>query len=84
MAWMFRYTTALFTICNECMDDSIKMKEGIMTEAKEEHCEWKQTDEWEGTVWDSDCGESFYLEEGTPKDNGMNFCAYCGRKLKCC
>ena len=31
--------------------------------------------------WDTQCGESFYLENGTPADNKMKYCPYCGYKL---
>jgi len=32
--------------------------------------------------WETSCGESFYLEDGTPRDNNMRFCPYCGRRLE--
>ncbi len=27
------------------------------------------------------CGEEWYLEDGKPKDNNMNFCPQCGAKM---
>ena len=27
------------------------------------------------------CGEEWYLEDGKPKDNNMNFCPRCGTKM---
>lgn len=27
------------------------------------------------------CGEEWYLEDGKPKDNNMNFCPRCGAKM---
>lgn len=27
------------------------------------------------------CGEEWYLEDGKPKDNNMNFCPHCGAKM---
>lgn len=31
--------------------------------------------------WDTACGGMFILLADTPKQNGMNFCCYCGRAL---
>lgn len=27
------------------------------------------------------CGEEWYLEDGKPKDNNMNFCPWCGARM---
>lgn len=43
-------------------------------------CTWVH-DEWEDS-WDTACGEKFQLTEGTPRDNGMKYCCYCGGELK--
>ena len=32
--------------------------------------------------WVTTCRNYFQLNEGTPKDNGMNFCLFCGKTLK--
>ena len=32
--------------------------------------------------WETDCGEMFILNEGTPVDNSMKFCCYCGKPLR--
>ncbi len=42
-------------------------------------CEWK--DDGEGN-WNSSCGECWTLIDGTPKDNRMRFCCYCGKPLR--
>ena len=42
-------------------------------------CGW-QYDE-SGEYWETDCGEAFVLLDGTPADNGMRFCCYCGKRL---
>lgn len=41
-------------------------------------CNWKQD---EDGVWETECGESFELNEGSPHDNGFRFCMYCGMPL---
>jgi len=45
-------------------------------------CTWSQDSyETEYNVWNTDCARVFQLSEGTPADNGMRFCCYCGRKI---
>lgn len=44
-------------------------------------CEWEMTDSDHGT-WESDCENTFTLIEGTPTQNNLRFCCYCGRPLK--
>ena len=41
-------------------------------------------DKWgfEGTFKCSACGELWSLIDGTPQDNGMNFCPNCGARMK--
>lgn len=41
---------------------------------------WKETDDgWDGTYYVcSECGCPWTLIDGTPEDNGMNFCPNCG------
>lgn len=46
-----------------------------------EHCFWIHGDDWDADYWDTQCGEAFTLLEGTPLENKMKFCPYCGRKL---
>ena len=32
-------------------------------------------------VWVTDCGESFAIHEGSPGQNGLQYCCFCGRRL---
>jgi NADH pyrophosphatase NudC (nudix superfamily) len=32
--------------------------------------------------WETLCGEAFTLNVGSPSENKMKFCPYCGRRLK--
>jgi hypothetical protein len=41
-------------------------------------CEWIEDEEGN---WSTECRRLFCLNEGTPKENGMNFCCYCGGAL---
>ena len=44
----------------------------------QQKCEW--TEDSDGT-WNTDCGNSFVLNEGKPDDKNMNFCLFCGGVL---
>lgn len=45
---------------------------------------WIEKDGWDGDVYYdcSVCGESWTTIEGTPWDNGMNYCPNCGAKME--
>jgi hypothetical protein len=45
-----------------------------------EFCEWTQED-YDNTTWET-CSDPFCLNEGTPSENGMKFCCFCGKPLK--
>lgn len=47
----------------------------------EEACEWTLFDE-ETNAYNTTCGGAFWLNDGSPKDNGFKYCPYCGRKIK--
>lgn len=41
-------------------------------------CHWREDSEGN---WHMDCGTIYIINHGTPKENGMNFCHKCGKKL---
>lgn len=43
-------------------------------------CIWTRDNEY--GYFSTGCGETFCLEDGTPKQNGLKFCCYCGSKLE--
>lgn len=47
----------------------------------EKRCCWQQED-WDSGVWFTDCNNAFWLEDGSPEDNKMIFCPFCGKKLR--
>ncbi len=51
----------------------------LSPEAPVIQCLWTQVED--GGDWDTSCGDLFTLLEGTPKDNDMKYCAYCGGVL---
>jgi hypothetical protein len=46
-------------------------------------CRWLQDGDEESDTWAASCGRHRYfsLNEGTPKDNHMSHCCYCGKPL---
>ena len=44
-------------------------------------CAWSYVDGDLADYWDTECGASFCLEDGTPADNGMLFCHHCGKLI---
>ena len=44
-------------------------------------CKWTLLDD-DFNTYSTGCGELFCIENGTPKENKLKFCAYCGRKLE--
>ena len=46
-------------------------------------CAWTRSQEWEDSdCWKTDCGNAWRLDDGTPSENHMSFCPFCGRKLE--
>jgi len=43
------------------------------------NCVWTQDSD--GSAWATGCGNLFEITIGTPKENGMCWCCFCGRKL---
>ena len=41
-------------------------------------CQWRE--DFDGN-YDTDCKQSFCMIDGTPEENGMRFCCYCGKPL---
>jgi hypothetical protein len=42
-------------------------------------CVWRLD---EDGFWRGSCGIPWWMETGTPKQNGMNYCPRCGKRLK--
>ena len=50
-------------------------------EREEKGCEWRE-EGYEGGTWETSCGKAFSLIDGTPEENEMKHCPYCGGVLK--
>ena len=35
----------------------------------------------DGFAWETSCGGLFVINDGTPRENDMEFCPYCGKRL---
>lgn len=42
-------------------------------------CEWKQD---EDGIYHTGCGNAFYFDNGTLKENKQKFCGYCGKMIE--
>lgn len=65
--------------------DVIEREINAIPSADRPRGEWIDLDDkwgFEGTFKCSACGELWSLIDGTPQDNGMNFCPNCGAKMK--
>lgn len=45
---------------------------------KDQRCYW--TEDPDGQ-WETSCGNTFVIIDGSPADNDMTYCCYCGKKL---
>jgi hypothetical protein len=48
--------------------------------AQPDKCEWAQEDE-SSDAWDTGCGRTFLINDGTPSENDMCYCCFCGKTL---
>ena len=44
-------------------------------------CTWQQDGDSDSGAYGTSCGRYFNLEDGTPEDNRLAWCCYCGKKL---
>ncbi len=59
-----------------CRDNKQAVLE--LCERVEKQCVWAEQE----YAWETTCGNAFTLDNGTPADNKMLFCPYCGGSLK--
>jgi hypothetical protein len=51
-------------------------------EQEQEECRWLQDGDEGSSTWQASCSRRYFmLEDGTPTDNRMSHCCYCGKKL---
>lgn len=59
---------------NEVLKNAFEANKDLV---QAEMCRWKK-DDW---AWQTDCGNAFRLEYGTPADNDMLYCCFCGKTI---
>ena len=64
-------------------DISVILEELPSFKPQEKTGHWIEEDMFDGDVAYrcSECSELFWIESGTPKDNGYDFCPKCGKRL---
>lgn len=53
-----------------------------MARTKKDTAGWCAWTEDEDGNWDTGCDEKHVLNTGTPAENGMRYCCYCGNPVK--
>ena len=59
--------------CKECPALGASELKGVVS------CGW--TLDHDEFAWDTGCGHLFILNDGTPKENEMVYCPFCGNKI---
>ena len=79
---------AKYIVSRKPANSDVSVTQDVLTDIKtgqsieKETCSWIQEDDPEICYWKTGCGNSFYFTDGTPADNRMKFCCYCGKLLK--
>lgn len=42
-------------------------------------CAWRDNFD---AIYETECGNLHIIDDGSPEDNGMRYCCYCGKELK--
>lgn len=58
-----------------------KLADHMAALAEPETCTWQQDGDSDSGSYGTSCRRYFNLEDGTPEDNKMAWCCYCGKKL---
>lgn len=68
-------------MAEEAWDKAITALKAALEQPDE--CSWMQDGDHDSDMWAAGCGRHRYftLNEGTPSENGMKHCCYCGKPL---
>lgn len=47
----------------------------------ESKCKWTQEAGYDDQCYHTSCGNAFYMNDGTPKENDMEYCCFCGEEI---
>lgn len=76
----------IYEACWTCEFANAGCKDALIIEAAEalenrgQGCKWRYLEDVD--AWETDCGQMHIINDGTPAENGMIYCTYCGRKLR--
>ena len=57
------------------------LRAALAQQAEPETCTWHQDGDSDSGVYATSCRRFFNLTDGTPEDNKMQWCCYCGKRL---
>ena len=60
---------------------SAALRAALAQQAEPESCAWHQDGDSESDLYATSCRHYFSLNEGTPEDNKMHWCCYCGKRI---
>jgi hypothetical protein len=66
-----------------CVDALNSLEAALEQKAELVACHWHQDGDFESNTWAASCGQDRYftLTDGTPNENDMTHCCYCGKQL---
>jgi len=71
-------------VCDQTFHEITGIRERIVYNqlpgAGKKVCGWK-LDETYGDAYDTGCGKMFAITDGTPADNKMKYCPFCGKRI---
>ena len=63
------------------IDELNNLRAALAQQEEPETCTWHQDGDSDSGVYATSCRRFFNLDDGTPEDNRLAWCCYCGRKL---
>ena len=74
----YQYHGAPFLACDGAID---ALRAALAQQDESETCTWHQDGDSDSGFYATSCRRFFNLDDGTPEDNRLAWCCYCGRKL---
>ena len=66
---------------NKLGDAILALRAALAQQAEPETCTWQQDGDSESGLYATSCRRYFSLDDGTPEDNRLAWCCYCGKRL---
>lgn len=65
----------------QCHENITALRAALEQQDEPETCTWWQDGDSDSGTYSTSCGHYFSITDGTPEDNKMSHCCYCGKKL---